>query len=150
LEDKRTPEAHVVSDVLWAWPGVVNLVTQPLIASAPDDDTYDDCPGLLLANIGSDGAPRQQVVRSEVKRDPKVRRAVLVRAAGKCERQECGLSRDYAGFLDVHHILGVEKSDRVWNCVALCPNCHRDAHAAPDAERINAALLAYSSRFRLE
>ncbi|MBU9434829.1 HNH endonuclease [Burkholderia multivorans] len=28
----------------------------------------------------------------------------------------------------MHHILGVEKGDRIWNCVALCPNCHRDTH----------------------
>jgi 5-methylcytosine-specific restriction protein A len=45
--------------------------------------------------------------------------------------------------------LGVEKSDRVWTCVALCPNCHRDAHFAPDCEAINKRLSKYAKRFRL-
>jgi 5-methylcytosine-specific restriction protein A len=148
LEDTRAPRAHAVPDVLWGWPGVLNLVELQPFAPTSIDDTYDDCPGLSLSDFGSDGAPKREVIRSQVKRDPKVRAAVLKRAAGKCERKECGLSRGYIGFLDVHHILGVEKSDRIWTCVALCPNCHRDAHAAAESERINEALLSYASQFQ--
>ncbi|WP_232450568.1 HNH endonuclease signature motif containing protein [Burkholderia ubonensis] len=44
----------------------------------------------------------------------------------------------------MHHILGVEKGDRIWNCVALCPNCHRDAHYSPDEPELNRQLLAYN------
>ncbi|AIO34480.1 HNH endonuclease family protein [Burkholderia cenocepacia] len=54
----------------------------------------------------------------------------------------------YPGFLDVHHILGVEKGDRVWNCVALCPNCHRDARHSPDADGLNSQLLASAEQFQ--
>jgi 5-methylcytosine-specific restriction protein A len=86
------------------------------------------------------------VLRSEVKRDPHVRHAVLARAHG-CERDGCGQTQHYPGFLDVHHILGVEKGDRVWNCVALCPNCHRDAHYSPEAQALNVQLLAYAEKF---
>ena len=95
-----------------------------------------------------DGSKRFEIIRSEVQRDAKVRKAVLARAAG-CERPECGANRPFAGILDVHHILGVEKSDRVWNCVALCPNCHREAHFAPNAEEINSELLTIAMRFAL-
>ena len=55
---------------------------------------------------------------------------MLKRASLGCERASCADPRRYPGFLDVHHILGVEKSDRKWNCVALCLKCHRDAHFA--------------------
>jgi 5-methylcytosine-specific restriction protein A len=147
LQDDRTPDAHEVSDVLWAWPGVVDLSKLDSVDSGSADDTFDDCPGVEYSTLGSDGAPRRPVVRSEVKRDPRVRRAVLDRVLG-CETKGCGAHRDYPGFLDVHHILGVEKSDRVWNCVALCPNCHREAHFAPDADDLNTQLLKYAEQFK--
>lgn len=148
LQDDRTADAHEVADALWTWPGVVDLSKLAPTDSISRDDTFDDCPGLDYSTLGSDGAPRRPVIRSEVKRDPRVRRAVLGRTQG-CERKGCGVHRDYAGFLDVHHILGVEKSDRAWNCVALCPNCHREAHFAPDADDLNAQLLEYAKQFKI-
>jgi 5-methylcytosine-specific restriction protein A len=114
------------------------------------DDSIDDLPRLSNEELGSDGAGRVEIVTSGVKRDIKVRKAVLRRSRGICERQGCGTRKSYRGFLDVHHILGAAKSDRVWNCVALCPNCHRDAHAAPDRDQINAKLLTFASKFRSE
>ena len=147
LQDDRTMDAHEVADALWAYPGVIDLAKLALVDLGSPDDTFDDCPGLDYSMLGSDGAPRRPVIRSEIKRDPLVRRAVLDRTQG-CEREGCGEYRDYAGFLDVHHILGVEKSDRPWNCVALCPNCHREAHFAPDADDLNARFLAYAKQFK--
>lgn len=147
LQDDRTKDAHEVADALWAWPGVVDLAKVAVSDISSSDDTFDDCPGFDYSTFGSDGASRRSVIRSEVKRDPRVRRAVLMRSRG-CERKGCGVHRDYAGFLDVHHILGVEKSDRAWNCVALCPNCHREAHVAPDADDLNAQLLEYAKQFK--
>lgn len=147
LKDERTMDAHEVADALWAWPGVVDLAKLAPSELGSLDDTFDDCPGYDYSTFGSDGAPRRPVIRSEVKRDPRVRREVLDRSRG-CERRGCGVHRDYAGFLDVHHILGVEKSDRTWNCVALCPNCHREAHFAPDADDLNAQLLEYAKQFK--
>ncbi|WP_143328444.1 HNH endonuclease signature motif containing protein, partial [Caballeronia terrestris] len=64
-----------------------------------------------------------------------------------CERAGCGQGQRYRGFLDVHHILGAEKGDRVWNCVALCPNCHRDAHYSAEAQVLNLQLLEYAKQF---
>lgn len=147
LQDDRTTDAHLVADALWAWPGVVELAKLAPVDSGSQDDTFDDCPGFDYSTLGSDGAPRRPVIRSEVKRDPRVRRAVLDRTEG-CERKGCGAHRAYSGFLDVHHVLGVEKSDRAWNCVALCPNCHREAHFAPNADDLNAQLLEYAEQFK--
>ncbi len=111
------------------------------------DDTFDDLPGVDSTEIGSDGGLRQLVMRSLVKRDPRVRRKVIERAIDGCERESCLDTRRYRGFLDVHHILGVETSDRVWNCVALCPNCHREAHYSPDNDKINAELQAFAAKY---
>jgi len=146
LLDTRRPAAKQVTDVLWNWPGVIDLM-KVQVAVVPMDDSLDDMPAVDYSMYGTDNAPRIKTQFSGVKRDPRVRRAVIKRATEGCERKGCEDTRKYPGFLDVHHILGVDKSDRVWNCVALCPNCHREAHYSPDAERINAALYEYAKQF---
>lgn len=148
LQDDRTAAAHEVADVLWTFRDVIDLVKLgDLQASVRgEDDTFDDC-FVDHEQLGSDGAPRVPVVRSMVKRDRRVRAEVLKRAEGACERRSCKDRRSWPGFLDVHHILGADKSDRLWNCVALCPSCHREAHFAPDHDALNAELLEYASAF---
>lgn len=148
LQDPKAPD---VAKALWDYPGIRDLARLPrsarLVANAPMNDSIDDLAGTPYSDIGSDGGERMQRITSGVRRDPRVRQAVLARSRAACERLNCGVTRPYAGFLDVHHILGAEKSDRVWNCVALCPNCHREAHAAPDRDAINADLLVFASQF---
>jgi 5-methylcytosine-specific restriction protein A len=147
LQDDRHPATPSVARVLWDWPGVVNVLALPRLGSLElDTDSVDDLP-LTDRELGRDGAEPTMRLRSGYPRDAGVRAAVRKRAGGKCEREHCGEQRAYAGFLDVHHILGVEVSDRAWTCVALCPNCHREAHFAPDSESINEALRAFASRF---
>ncbi|WP_237718171.1 HNH endonuclease signature motif containing protein [Cupriavidus sp. BIS7] len=147
LQDNRTNDSHEVADVLWNWPGVVDLAKIEPHGNVTAGDTYDDCAGVDYSLMGSDGAARRLVIRSEVKRDPQVRKAVLARTPG-CERDGCPEIKRYPGFLDVHHILGAEKGDRIWNCVVLCPNCHREAHFAPNADALNQQLLRYAERFK--
>lgn len=147
LQDDRWPTTHAVADALWQWPGVINVLALPSEAHGTVMlDSVDDLP-TDSALIGRDGGERLLSTKSGYPRDPKVRAAVLVRAEGRCEQVGCGENRPFPGFLDVHHILGVGVSDRVWSCVALCPNCHRDAHYAPDRDAINAALREYAHRF---
>lgn len=143
LQDTRTPAAHAVPDVLWGWPSVINLMEW---TSNPLDDTLDDL-AQSGSEYGSDNPERKSSQRSFIKRNPKVREAVRKRANGACEREGCNARRDFSGFLDVHHILGAATSDRVENCVALCPNCHREAHYSPEADQINAQLLAFAQAF---
>ena len=120
----------------------------PVGAAQVIDDSFDDLPGVDNSSFGSDGAPSVKKTFSGVKRDPRVRREVIKRSNRVCERSGCGAQRNYLGFIDVHHILGAVKSDRVWNCVALCPNCHREAHYAPDRKKINKQLLRFAAQFK--
>ena len=150
IKDDEAPE---VLEALWTHRGVSDLVRMKVVLgnSSPEaatDDTFDDLPGLDPSLLGSDGAPRVPIVRSMVKRDQRVRREVLRRANGRCERHDCNMLRSFPGFFDVHHILGADVSDRVHNCVALCPNCHREAHFSPDCDAINKGLLAFARRFQ--
>lgn len=149
LNDDNAPE---VTQALWGDPRVKDLnKLKSHFEEAQQirvDDTFDDLPGIDFSLIGSDGGTVRVSMRSNVKRDPRVRSAVILRAQGKCERGGCGAIRDFPGFLDVHHILGIEKSDRYWNCVALCPNCHREAHAALNRDEVNADLLEYSMQYK--
>lgn len=149
LQDDRTSDTPEVAKILWTWPGVLNLNA---LQNAPDalaeqSDTFDDLP-IEPNAFGRDGGDRYTTIKSGFRRDAKVRQEVLRRSNGVCEKEDCHATRAFKGFLDVHHILGIYSSDRVWSCVALCPNCHRDAHFADDRDAINAALQRYASQFR--
>ncbi|MDH2914296.1 HNH endonuclease [Kosakonia sp. HypNH10] len=67
------------------------------------------------------------------KRSPYVVAEVLSRANGKCQNCKSDapfLKLDGTPFLEVHHIewLSNGGEDSVKNAIALCPNCHRQAH----------------------
>ncbi len=150
LQDDRTPHTNAVAEVLWTWPGVVNILADRGGGGDSDgqiDDSFDDI-GLPDQALGRDEGIRTVTQRSGFRRDSRVRLKVLKRAQGKCERAGCSAARAFSGFLDVHHILGVWSSDRVWSCVALCPNCHREAHFGPERDRMNADLRAYAAEQR--
>jgi 5-methylcytosine-specific restriction protein A len=144
-------QAPSVAAALWTYPQVRDLAKipphRPATPAESTNDSVDDLPGLNYSLLGSDTPARVQIITSGVTRDDRVRKRVLQRSNGVCERQGCGARREYSGFLDVHHILGAENSDRVWNCVALCPNCHREAHTAPHRDQINAELLGFASKY---
>jgi len=150
LMDEREAGGRAVVDALWSDPRVTRLQAESDGATeqmGDQFDTYDDLRQADYSAIGTDGADRVTVVRSNVRRDDRVRRAVIERAVDGCEREGCDDGRTYKGFLDVHHILGVGTSDRVWNCVALCPSCHRAAHFAPEQEAVNRELYEFALRF---
>ncbi|WP_156294461.1 HNH endonuclease [Serratia oryzae] len=74
-----------------------------------------------------------EVTTRVYKRSPYVVAEVLLRANGRC--QNCKLDapfrrEDGTPFLEVHHIEWLSKGgdDSVENAIALCPNCHRQAH----------------------
>ncbi len=86
-----------------------------------------------LAN--ADKKPRATfAVVQRFARNPDVVAERLFLAAGHCEK--CGKEapfkrkRDDTPFLEVHHIvpLAEDGDDTVENCIALCPNCHREEH----------------------
>lgn len=114
--------------------------SRPSVPVGALDDTYQD---IVLPDVlhiqAVDDVP-YLTVRSNVRRDSLVRTRVLERANGICER--CGYRADSPLFLEVHHILAAgEKQDWEHNCAALCPNCHREAHALPKCQEIDKELL---------
>ncbi|MFH5070802.1 HNH endonuclease [Enterobacter cloacae complex sp. 2024EL-00215] len=74
-----------------------------------------------------------EVTTRVYKRSPYVVAEVLSRAKGKCQSCKSDapfLKVDGTPFLEVHHIewLSNGGEDSVENAIALCPNCHRQAH----------------------
>ncbi len=68
------------------------------------------------------------------RRDAKVRDAVLKLAGGNCERcgQQGFVTTTGQRYLETHHVVGVAERgpDTIDNIIAICPNCHRQAHFA--------------------
>lgn len=79
-------------------------------------------------------------------RSPEVRRSVLIRAAGQCER--CGIPgfpTEGGLYLETHHVIPLSESgrDSTENVMALCPTCHRQAHFALERQILRAELLQW-------
>jgi 5-methylcytosine-specific restriction endonuclease McrA len=77
---------------------------------------------------------RISITTTGYRRNPDVVAEVLSRADGKCERcnKPAPFKRVNTGipYLEVHHRtrLADGGEDTVENAIALCPNCHREAH----------------------
>lgn len=93
----------------------------------------------------ADPMPKTATVTATVYlRNPDVRATVLLRANGTCE----GCTKpapffkrsDGTPFLEVHHRIPLAEKgrDTVANAIALCPNCHREAHHGVYAEKFRA------------
>lgn len=107
-----------------------------------------DLAGLRAALSGQATAPRQgqlstsdYFIRSQLLRD-----YAKKRASGVCEL--CAKPGPFVvatgeRFLEVHHILRLadDGPDAPENVAALCPNCHRAAHHAIDADQIRRTLV---------
>lgn len=100
--------------------------------TANTEDAYNDA----INDLGVDIAEKEVVSGTRYARDPKVRRAVVARADGKCEL--CGkhgfTKPDGNLYLETHHIIALanEGADRVTNVIALCADHHREAHFGVD------------------
>jgi 5-methylcytosine-specific restriction endonuclease McrA len=64
------------------------------------------------------GPPREELPHS-------IRKQIYRRANEQCENPFC----HSGGRLDIHHIDMNHNNNRLYNLIALCPNCHADAHS---------------------
>ena len=100
----------------------------------------------------ADKIPAKVMVSStQFKRNPDVIAEVLERADGiceKCKKPAPFLREDLTPYLEVHHIkpLADGGEDTVENAVALCPNCHREAHHAAKVTTVAAGILIENNK----
>ena len=90
-----------------------------------------------------------------IPRDPAVKAWILENAKGDCEMCQLPgpfITPDGDNYLEVHHVkrLGDHGTDTVTNAVALCPNCHREAHYGADPKEFIRLLCSRVSRIKLE
>jgi hypothetical protein len=77
-----------------------------------------------------------EVTARVFRRNPYVVAEVLEKADGKCQNPKCAKpapflrASDGSPYLEVHHKIPLAQGgeDTVDNAIALCPNCHREAH----------------------
>jgi 5-methylcytosine-specific restriction protein A len=101
-----------------------------------------------LINAGQDVKPKGNTkprkshsYASSFLRDPQVTAWVRSRANGICElcNNVAPFSNKFGDpYLEVHHIkfLAQGGKDIIENCVALCPNCHREAHHSKNIKKV--------------
>lgn len=135
-----------VTQVFWKEKGHTEFAPCSTTASFIADDSHN-FDALVAASKRLSAAERQarlagaskkpartQVVSTAFLRNPDVVAAVLIRAKGKCEGCESPApfkrASDDTPYLEVHHRVHLADGgdDTVENAVALCPNCHREAH----------------------
>lgn len=87
-----------------------------------------------LANVKSIKPQMFLSIIAKFNRNPDVVAEVLLRANGKCEqcKKDAPFVRksDDTPYLEVHHKVSLSEGgeDTVDNCIAVCPNCHRELH----------------------
>lgn len=121
-------------------------------AGQTDEFDYEDFDDRVRKALTDDASSRQSRIayadpkpkvflarRRIFSRNADVAAEVLIRAKGHCEN--CGAAapfvraKDYTPYLEVHHRipLAEDGDDTLENAVALCPNCHREAHLGVNA-----------------
>lgn len=108
-----------------------------------DDDELKRL-ALLSASANAPAKERRAIARV---RAIAIKRYVLRRAKGRCEacHQEAPFkTKRKQPYLEPHHttLLADGGPDHPAHVIALCPNCHRRAHFAKDAEEFNDKLRA--------
>ncbi|MFB9591999.1 HNH endonuclease [Streptomyces racemochromogenes] len=95
---------------------------------------------------------RKERVRREPVRLPDARRAVLMRAQGRCENPACGgqpadVTDDGQAILEVDHIERIAEGgrDHPVQMVALCPNCHAMKDRGTSRKALRALLRQVAS-----
>ena len=114
------------------------------------DDQADDLPPLTSAPRGVRRPSRSKREVNVVGRDPEVQRWILQRADGRCElcREPAPFDKPNGSpFLEIHHVRRFADggTDVPANAVALCPNCHREAHHGARSQAIAEQLRRHAS-----
>jgi predicted HNH restriction endonuclease len=108
---------------------------QKKVSQSLKDSTKERRDRLAKRIVAGQTKPRQYTSSVTVfNRDEDVVAEVLLRADGRCEMCKTlapfRRSATREPYLEVHHLvwLAREGDDTVKNAIALCPNCHREAH----------------------
>ena len=101
---------------------------------------------LLRQGENKDNKTTKSQMSKVYERDEEIKKYALLRASGKCEHCQNNapfFKKNGASYLEVHHILRLADfgDDKIENVIALCPNCHREAHHGENKERIYKEML---------
>lgn len=129
-----------------AWREVSNKIQNiHEVLSSPLTDVSHSASNDAINDLGADIVGKYPTQGSSYARDSRVRKAVEVRAQGKCEYcgEEGFVKTDGTNYLETHHIVALSNdgSDRVKNVIALCANHHRQAHYSENKENLEKQMV---------
>lgn len=145
-------EIQAIGRALWDLEGLGNRKAWAFIHRTYGDllyrrliGDYTDPLYGALDDLGTEDPARVLYAGYTYLRDPKVRSAVLARAAGRCEfcGEEGFLKIDGGRYLETHHVIALanDGADKVTNVIALCPDDHRRAHFSQERDFIEREML---------
>ena len=119
------------------------------LANKKGNDELDNINDMLLIiNKVEKNPEKREYLTEQWVRDSKVKKSVINNAKGIC--QACG-KKSFAKengeiYLEVHHKVYLSQNglDTVENCVALCPNCHKNEHFG----KINNRKFSINNQFQ--
>jgi len=94
---------------------------------------------------GNTNPKKKQTIIDEYQRDYLVKAWVLKNAKGVCEccnNKAPFVTSGKLPYLEVHHVKSLVEggSDCIENAVAICPNCHREAHYGINKKKLSESL----------
>lgn len=108
--------------------------------------TLSELRSIALESAAENASSEEKLINVRVRAEA-VRRYALRRASGMCEgcQSAAPFKSKNGPFLEVHHVFRLADGgpDHPGKVVALCPNCHRRAHYAVDAEAFNESLIQW-------
>ncbi len=137
-EKSSTVSRRILDPIPWAVTSYDPSTGDCTITRGSEPLVFEDQFSGLVNETGN--PPRRPSTTNSFVRDPQVRRRVRERAKGFCEYcSQIGFTMTSgATYIETHHIIALAEngSDSEANVIALCPNDHRRAHHAVEAEEL--------------
>jgi 5-methylcytosine-specific restriction enzyme A len=141
--DPSIVERRLLDPIPWAIESYDMMTGACVIIRGGHHSPYVD--QFTIQEEQNESVNRKEVIGLAFVRSPEVRKRVLSRAKGRCEKcaQQGFIMTNGSIYLETHHIIPLSEGgpDNERNVIALCPNHHREAHFGAGSDSMRKDFL---------